>query len=109
MPLSGRGGARATLDRKRSIPPPRSAPAAGYPALREPRTVVRRHSRLPLDPDRLGRTIAANENPGKVLLDVRAFLGRAVELKLVEQPTVGLEAGVRLPILTKRPARHRPM
>src|SRR5947207_353964 len=33
MPLSGRGGARATLDRKRSIPPPRSAPAVGYPAL----------------------------------------------------------------------------
>src|SRR5688572_17605460 len=32
MPLSGRGGARATLDRKGSIPPPRSAPAGGYPA-----------------------------------------------------------------------------
>jgi hypothetical protein len=32
MPLSGRGGARATFDRKRSIPPPRSVPAAGYPA-----------------------------------------------------------------------------
>src|SRR4051812_1024385 len=32
MPLSGRGGARATLDRKQSIPPPRSAPMAGYPA-----------------------------------------------------------------------------
>jgi hypothetical protein len=30
MPLSGRGGARATLDLKESIPPPRSAPAAGY-------------------------------------------------------------------------------
>jgi hypothetical protein len=33
MPLSGRGGARATLDRETSIPPPRSAPMAGYPAL----------------------------------------------------------------------------
>ncbi len=31
MLLSGRGGARATLDRKESIPPPRSAPTAGYP------------------------------------------------------------------------------
>src|SRR2546423_15182306 len=33
MPLSGRGGARATLGYKRSIPPPRSAPAVGYPSL----------------------------------------------------------------------------
>src|SRR4051812_37407928 len=30
MPLSGRGGARATLGRKQSIPPPRSAPAENY-------------------------------------------------------------------------------
>jgi hypothetical protein len=32
MPLSGCGGARAAFDRTRSIPPPRSAPAVGYPA-----------------------------------------------------------------------------
>src|SRR5438045_7675775 len=32
MPLSGRGGARATLGQQRSTPPPRSAPAAGYPS-----------------------------------------------------------------------------
>src|SRR5207248_1294575 len=30
MPLSGRGGVRATPDLKQSIPPPRSAPMAGY-------------------------------------------------------------------------------
>ena len=29
-PLSGRGGAHATPDPKKSIPPPRSAPAVGY-------------------------------------------------------------------------------
>jgi hypothetical protein len=29
-PLSGGGGARATPDLQASIPPPRSAPAAGY-------------------------------------------------------------------------------
>jgi hypothetical protein len=34
MPLSGRGGARATPDREQSIPPPRSAPMAGYAARR---------------------------------------------------------------------------
>jgi hypothetical protein len=34
MPLSGRGGARAALDRASTIPPPRSAPAAGYAAPR---------------------------------------------------------------------------
>jgi len=33
MPLSGRGGAHAPLDRKQSIPPPRSAPAPGYAAV----------------------------------------------------------------------------
>jgi hypothetical protein len=32
-PLSGRGGARATLDHDSSIPPPPSAPAAGCPAV----------------------------------------------------------------------------
>jgi hypothetical protein len=39
MPLSGRGGTRATLDRKQSISPPRSAPAAGYPAASPVKTV----------------------------------------------------------------------
>lgn len=43
MPLSGRGGARATLDRKRSIPPPRVRSSGGLSVRRAAQMLANRN------------------------------------------------------------------
>src|SRR4051812_10137017 len=72
-PLSGRGGARATLDRKASIPPPRSAPAVGYAGRLSTGSMLLRYSDTPAVAIRIGQMDLASP---RLILDFFAELVR---------------------------------
>ena len=88
LPLSGRGGARATPGRKWSAPPPRSAPAAGYAAGR------RAHSHQ-----------ATNTTSASSQIDNSAVLMRFTNGKDGDMTGIANRTGINR---TAQPSRRRP-